>query len=97
MQRFKIETTGTTSQQGEENLAPQCRALTVLEAQPTHPSVHEQPHNSAAFITQLLAVREGLPQTRERRREDPDVASHVYEAHMAPPAPDQGKVLSRAM
>jgi len=80
---------------GYQEVNAECRALTVCETASAHPA-RETPHRSAAFVTQLLAIKEGLPQTRERRREEPDVAAHVYEAHMAPETPGQGKVLSRA-
>jgi len=83
------------SANGYQEVNAECRALTVCEIAPSH-IIHESPIRSAAFVTQLLAMKEGLPQTRERRREEPDVAAHVYEAHMAPEAPGQGKVLSRA-
>lgn len=80
---------------GYSKVNAECRALTVCEAAPAHPT-HETPRPSAAFVAQLLAIREDLPQTRERRREEPEVAAHVYEAHMAPVTPDSGKKLSRA-
>ena len=83
------------SADGYSKVNAECRALTVCEAAPAPPA-HETPRRSAAFVTQLLAVREDLPQTRERRREEPEVAAHVYEAHMAPVTPDSGKKLSRA-
>ena len=72
----------------------ECRALTVCETTPAH--TVQTPVRSAAFVTQLLAMKEGLPQTRERRREEPDVAAHVYEAHMAELPQHNGRVLSRA-
>ncbi len=83
------------SVQGYPKVNAECRALTVCETAPAHP-MHETPRRSAAFVAQLLAIKEDLPQTRERRREAPEVAAHVYEAHMAPVAPDRGKMLSRA-
>ena len=80
---------------GYSKVNAECRALAVCEAAPAHPT-HETPRRSAAFVTQLLAIREDLPQTRERRREEPEVAAHVYEEQMAPVTPGRGKVLSRA-
>lgn len=77
--------------------AAESRALTVIQPAPEHNAPHENPHRSAGFVTQLLAAKAGLPQTRERRREEPGVAAHVYEAHMAPLPAGRGKVLSRAM
>lgn len=72
-----------------------CRALTVCESVPAR-TVHETPRRSAAFVAQLLAIKEDLPQTRERRREKPEVAASVYEEQMAPQPEGRGKVLSRA-
>src|SRR5262249_52205356 len=43
---------------------------------------------SAAFLAQLIATREQLPQTRERRRAEPGDAVNVYAAALvATPAP----------
>ena len=77
--------------------ASESRALTVVNPAPQLKAPHENPHRSAGFVAQLLAVKAGAPQTRERRREEPGVAAHVYEAHMAPLPAGQGKRLSRAM
>ena len=76
--------------------AADSRALVVLE--PISPRGERTvTHPSAAFVTQLLAVKADLPQTRERRRADPDEAMHSYEATMSPSPPRAGRVLSRAM
>ena len=83
------------SADGYPKVNAECRALTVCETAPA-PSTHETPRRSAAFVAQLLATKEDLPQTRERRREEPEVAVHVYETQMAPMTPDRGKMLSRA-
>lgn len=83
------------SEQGYPQVNAECRALTVRENTPAC-VVRGTPHRSAAFVAQLLAVRDSLPQARERRREEPDIAAHAYEARMAPASPGQGKVLSRA-
>ena len=80
---------------GYPKVNAECRALTVCETAPAH-STYETPRRSAAFVAQLLAIKEDLPQTRERRREDPEVAAHVYEEQMAPVTPGRGKMLSRA-
>ena len=84
-----------SSVQGYPKVNAECRALTVCETPPAHPT-RQPPPRSAAFVAQLLAIKEDLPQTRERRREAPEVAAYVYAEHMAPVAPDRGKVLSRA-
>ena len=80
---------------GYSKVNAECRALTVCETAQAPPT-HETPRPSATFVAQLLATKEDLPQTRERRREEPEVAVHVYETHMAPVTPDSGSKLSRA-
>ena len=74
----------------------ECRALVVTDAGVSHDHF-ALTHPSAAFLTQLLAIKADLPQTRERRREEPEVAAHVYEARMTGPAPNAGITLRRAM
>jgi hypothetical protein len=58
------------SVQGYPKVNAECRALTVCETAPARPT-HETPRRSAAFVAQLLAIKEDLPQTRERRRKSP--------------------------
>ena len=74
----------------------ECRAVVVTSAATAEPAF-ALTHSSAAFLTQLLAIKAGLPQMRERRREEPDVAAHVYEAGMTAPAPNAGSTLRRAL
>jgi hypothetical protein len=78
-----------------EATAGKSRALVALE-----PAAERRPPANAPaapFLTQLLAVKAGLPQTRERRRAEPDEATQSYETSMAPRAPRSGRMLSRAM
>jgi hypothetical protein len=79
-----------------EPAEPECRALIVTAAAGSHEHF-ALTHPSAAFLTQLLAIKADVPQTRERRREEPEVATHVYEAGMTTPVPHTGSLLSRAM
>jgi hypothetical protein len=75
--------------------AGESRALVALE-----PAVDRRPPATAPaapFLTQLLAVKAGVPQLRERRRAEPDEATHSYEAGMTPRPVKSGRVLSRAM
>lgn len=83
------------SVQGYPKVNAECRALIVCEAAPA-PSLREIPNRSAAFVTHLLAIKEDLPQTRERRREEPSVAAQLYEAQMADLPQREGDLLSRA-
>jgi hypothetical protein len=79
----------------EAPAAVECRALAL--AGPASAARDERivPHSSAAFLAQLLAVKAGLPQTRERRRADPDEAAHCYEQKMSALPPRAGRLLSR--
>jgi hypothetical protein len=49
----------------------------------------------AGFLAHLIATREKLPQTRERRRAEPQEAIAVYAAAVAGPAAPSGLNLSR--
>jgi hypothetical protein len=80
----------------EAPAAVECRALALAGSASAARDERIIPRSSAAFVAQLLAVKAGLPQTRERRRADPDEATHCYEKRMSPAAPGAGRVLSRA-
>jgi hypothetical protein len=49
----------------------------------------------AAFLVHLIATHREVPQTRARRRAEPDEAAHAYQARLARPAPRP--VLSRSL
>jgi hypothetical protein len=49
----------------------------------------------AAFLVHLIATRRELPQTRARRRAEPDEAARAYRAGLDRPAPRP--VLSRSL
>lgn len=57
-----------------------CRALVPLSPAAPREPLRAAPavRSSAPFLAQLIATAEGLPQTREKRRLEPDVATHVY-------------------
>jgi len=78
-----------------EAKAGECRAMVALEPAAGRRPTANAP--TAPFLAQLLADKADLPQTRERRRAEPDEATHSYEAGMSPRAPRSGRVLSRAM
>jgi len=52
---------------------------------------------SAAFLAQLIATREQLPQTRERRRAEPADAIAVYAATLAAVPGPLAPIMSRMM
>jgi len=49
----------------------------------------------AAFLTQLIAAKAQLPQSRERRRAEPDEAGRAYQSALAPKAYVGGRNFSR--
>jgi hypothetical protein len=57
------------------------RSLIPLSPQPRLPcSPRLVGPSSATFLAQLIAIKQRLPQTRERRRADPEDASAAYDA-----------------
>ncbi|MBV9348408.1 MAG: hypothetical protein JO245_10575 [Pseudolabrys sp.] len=50
---------------------------------------------SAAFLAQLIAAKEQVPQARDRRRAEPSDAMHAYQAAMNAVPYTGGKVVSR--
>jgi hypothetical protein len=66
----------------EPEKPPGSRALVpVAAASPAYTAVNERP--STAFIAQLLANRDGVEQTRERRRVNPAEANTAYRTNAA--------------
>ena len=95
MQRT-VTSDADAGQSGRNAPATECRALAVVTPATARRGEMVRPHCSAAFITQLLAAKARLPQSRERRREEPEVARHVYEAGMTSLPRTQGRLFSRA-
>jgi hypothetical protein len=60
----------------------QCRALVATGAVAAREPLRTTPANrsSAAFLAHLIATADGAPQTREKRRLEPDEASRLYAA-----------------
>jgi hypothetical protein len=75
----------------------ECRALAVVTPASSEKGEIVRCYRSATFLAQLLAAKAQLPQSRERRRAEPDVVMHVYEAGMTPQPLAQGRLFSRAM
>ncbi len=59
-----------------------CRALVAVSPVKPRETLRQAPaaRSSAAFIAHLIATAEGLPQTREKRRIEPQEASRLYGA-----------------
>ncbi|MFY9788228.1 MAG: hypothetical protein WA445_07195 [Pseudolabrys sp.] len=57
-------------------------ALVVLD-RPPQSVERERSHHHAPFLAQLVATKDGHPQTRERRGAEPNVALAAYRAPAA--------------
>ena len=80
------------------NQASSGRALIALQPVATSempPPLRTRP--DARFVAHLIATDQKVPQTRERRRAEPQVAITAYAATNAGPAAPTGARLSRAM
>ena len=60
------------------------RALTVEAAIPVDRIPRMTRHPAAAFVAQLIATQMQAPQTRARRRAEPDEANAVYRSMTKP-------------
>jgi hypothetical protein len=65
-----------------DDAAVESRALVAIDPLPGHVR-HPSGHGYAPFVAQLVATKEQHPQTRERRRADPNDASAAYRATAA--------------
>lgn len=86
----------TTAEKAEEATSS-CRALIPLSpVRPTEriQTIVRQPAN---FLAHLIATEQAIPQTRERRRVEPQIAAAVYAATRATVVDQSGRALSRAM
>jgi hypothetical protein len=54
--------------------------MVVAAAPPAEEPLLARRQTSAAYLAHLIATRSGAPQTRERRRADPEEASAAYAA-----------------
>ena len=59
------------------------RALVPTTSPPLHQAAVTSRPPSASFLAQLIATAQQVPQTRARRRAEPDHASAVYDAAVA--------------
>jgi len=74
-----------------------CRALIPLS--PVRSSAHAQSvvRQPVNFLAHLIATEQALPQTRERRRAEPNVATAIYGTVREPVLSGAGHALSRAI
>ncbi|HEY6258636.1 MAG TPA: hypothetical protein VIY51_22870 [Xanthobacteraceae bacterium] len=73
---------------------PAGRALVLVGSGPAIGPARPRP--SAVFLAQLIATAQQAPQTRQRRRAEPDEANAVYAA-VATPAAWTGRAICRAL
>lgn len=65
--------------EGEHLQEQESRALVVIAAAAENP-VHAKGRHYAPFLAQLVATKDGHPQTRERRRAEPVEVLAAYRA-----------------
>jgi hypothetical protein len=69
------------SRSAEETASPEQRALVAATEITSGESHHPYSRRPAApFLAHLIATASGAPQTRERRRTQPDAAAEAYAA-----------------
>ena len=66
----------------------------LVTVAPFQPRAPQSPHRDAPFLAQLIAVKAQLPQTRERRRAEPEEAIALYRAANAGAPALSGRTLS---
>ena len=86
---MRPEHTDTDLDQPDEKVTPddgtpagESRALVALSPL-SEPSERAAGYRSAPFVAQLVATKDQHPQTRERRRAEPDVVLAAYRAAAA--------------
>jgi hypothetical protein len=79
---MRPEHTDTDVDQPDGTLAGESRALVAL-SHLSEPSERAAGYRSAPFVAQLVATKDQHPQTRERRRAEPDVVLAAYRATAA--------------
>jgi hypothetical protein len=66
---------------GPAGAPAECRALArVSPVEPEAAPLRWYRHPEAAFLAHLIATAQGLPQTRARRRAEPEAACAAYRA-----------------
>ena len=60
--------------------------VTIEPAAPSERALRVTRYPAASFLAQLIATRAQAPQTRERRRDEPEEASAVYRSMTKPVA-----------
>jgi hypothetical protein len=79
---------------GSDDRREPCRSLTVVEADEEAHPLGCRAHPTAPFLAHLIATQQQMPQTRQRRRAEPEDAFAVYFAatHRATAGKDRGLI-----
>ncbi len=80
-----------------EESTSSCRALIPLSPVRHTERTQTVVRQPANFLAHLIATEQAIPQTRERRRVEPYVATAIYSATREPIADQSGRALSRDM
>ncbi len=82
IKKVAIRQTGLTPHSVEPAPAEQSAGSRALVALTPAPAAHDAPqaYRQAPFLAHLLAMKDQHPQTRERRRADPNEALAAYRA-----------------
>ena len=86
----------TATAKAEESTSS-CRALIPLSPVRHTERTQTVVRQPANFLAHLIATQQAIPQTRERRRVEPQVATAVYAATRQTVTETSGHALSRAM
>jgi hypothetical protein len=73
-----------------------CRAVIPLEPAKSANHAATVVRQPAGFLAQLIATQQSLPQTRERRRIDPEIGAAIYAAAGQPTSAPAPHALRRA-
>jgi hypothetical protein len=74
--------TGTSQREPHDGLSESRALIAVAPARHTERSFTRTRHPAAPFLAQLIATQMQAPQTRARRRAEPEDAAAVYQARV---------------
>ena len=92
--RMRPDARETATAKAEES---SCRALIPLSPVRHTERTQTVVRQPANFLAHLIATEQAIPQTRERRRVEPQIAAAVYAAARQTVVDTSGHALSRAM
>lgn len=80
--RTRLGARETASNEAANSTVPTSNSRALIPLSPVQPAqrVHVAVRQPAGFLAQLIATEQALPQTRERRRIEPNVGAAIYAA-----------------